>query len=191
MTDTTTLFYTAPELQFTTDEPGEAQAFMQRAYTERSMRIAGSPESFRMTHSHVDAGSFSLATLTHTMAVEHAADPLGVLLVGHVADGHFHRSTCGEQLLAGRGDTFLVAPPDRPYVCGWDSVRLQLLTLDPAVLDDVAAGDTQQGRSAGVRFIAWTPVSRTAARLCADVIDYLTDHVLGNPAAGDHPLVVD
>ncbi|HEV7213407.1 MAG TPA: AraC family transcriptional regulator [Blastococcus sp.] len=180
-----------PDLQFATCDPAEAHAFLRRAYTDNRMRITGTTAGFRMTHTHLDAGAFSLATMTHAMTVEHDAEPLGRLLVGRVADGRFYRRTCGEELRAGPGDVFIAAPPDRPVTVGWDDVGLHLLTLDPAVLDDVAGREPADQGSTEVRFTAWTPVSAPAARLCSDVLDHLALDVLGNPAAAHHPLVID
>jgi len=62
--------------EFVTADPEEAHAFMRAVYTENTMRIAGSRDGFRMRHTVAGAGSLSVAVLTHTMSVEHVAQPL-------------------------------------------------------------------------------------------------------------------
>ncbi|MGX7827339.1 AraC family transcriptional regulator [Actinokineospora sp. 24-640] len=165
---------------FTTTNPDEAHAFMREAYVENTMRIRGGRDRFRMAHSFREAGPLTLSTLTHSMAVEHRALPLGRLILARVLEGRIERDTGGESVRAGRDDVFLVAPPDRPYIVRWDDVVLQLVSIEDSAIADLG-GTT--------RFTSHQPVSTAAARLCVSAIDFLTDEVLPNPAAG--PLVLD
>lgn len=165
---------------FTTTSPDEAHAFMREVYVENTMRIRGGRDRFRMAHSFQEAGPLTLSTLTHSMAVEHRAQPLGRLILARVLDGRIERDTAGESVRADRGDIFLVAPLDRPYAVRWDSVVLQMVSIDDGLLVDIA-GSTA--------FTSHQPVSVAAARLCASAIDFLTDEVLPSPVAG--PLVLD
>ena len=131
---------------------------MRAVYTENTMRIAGSRDGFRMRHTVAGAGSLSVAVLTHTMSVEHVAQPLGYPLVGRVLRGKIERETDGETVRAGLGDVFLVAQPDRPYTVRWDDVGLQLIQVSPAVLAEVAG----VGEAGGFGSPAWCPSRRPA-----------------------------
>jgi len=91
----------AMQEDFSTADPEEAHAFMRAVYTENTMRIAGSRDGFRMRHTVAGAGSLSVAVLTHTMSVEHVAQPLGYPLVGRVLRGKIERETDGETVRAG------------------------------------------------------------------------------------------
>jgi AraC-like DNA-binding protein len=158
---------------------------MRSAYTDNAMRIRGSTDGFRMVHTAAAAGSFAVATMTHTMAVEHAAQPLGYPLIGRVLAGRFGRDTGSESLTAAPGELFLVAQPDQPYTARWDTVRLQLITAGPAAL----AGVTGLHPGELPRFTSLRPGSPAAAVHLAGTIDFLTSGVLARPAAAS-PLVV-
>src|SRR5215471_15419283 len=118
--------------EFVTADPEEAHAFMRAVYTENTMRITGSRDGFLMRHTVAGAGGLSVAVMTHTMAVEHVAQPLGYPLAVRVLRGKIERETGGETVRAGLGDVFLAAQPDRPYTVRWDDVGLQLIRARPA-----------------------------------------------------------
>jgi AraC-like DNA-binding protein len=174
--------------EFVTRDPEEAHAFMRAAYVDNSMRIAGSPDGFRMRHTHRDAGPFSVARLSHTMAVEHRAQPLGYVLVGRILNGRMQRETQGETLRADRGDVFLIASPERPYTVRWESMDLQLTRIDSAALTRVVGdGAVQESLPAG----GLLPVSRRLTRRVCDTLDFLTGSVLPAAGAGAAPLITD
>lgn len=171
---------------FTTADPEEAHAFMRAVYTENTMRIAGPRAGFRMRHTVAGTGSLSVAVMTHTMAVEHVAQPLGYPLIGRVLRGKIERETDGETMRAGLGDMFLVAQPDRPYTVRWDDVGLQLIQVSPAVLAEVA-GVGQAGR---LRFTSLAPESPASARHLAATVDFIASGLLASPAAVASPLLM-
>jgi AraC-like DNA-binding protein len=150
------------------------------------MRIAGSRDGFRMRHTVAGAGSLSVAVLTHTMSVEHVAQPLGYPLVGRVLRGKIERETDGETVRAGLGDVFLVAQPDRPYTVRWDDLGLQLIQVSPAVLAEVA-GVGEAGR---LRFTSLVPESPASARQLAVTADFIASRLLASPEAVASPLLI-
>lgn len=172
--------------EFITADPEEAHAFLREVYTENTMRIAGSRDGFRMRHTATDAGSFSVAVMTHTMAVEHVAEPLGYPLISRVVRGKIERETGGETVRAGHGDMFLVAQPDRPYTVRWDNVGLQLIRVSPAVLAEVA-GVSKAGR---LRFTSLVPESPAGARSLAATVDFIASGLLASPEAAASPLLI-
>ena len=173
--------------EFVTDDPEAAHAFLRAAYVDNSMRIAGSPDRFRMRHTGWDAGRFSIAGLTHTMAVEHRAQPLNYMLIGRVLEGRMQRDTDGETLRAGAGDVFLIASPERPYTARWESMNLQLTRIDKAALVAVAGDDAVVERVSASGLL---PVSRVLARQLCDTLDFLTGSVRTG-AGGAAPLIID
>jgi AraC-like DNA-binding protein len=172
--------------EFITADPEEAHAFLRAVYTENTMRIAGSRDGFRMRHTVADAGSFSVAKMTHTMSVEHVAEPLGYPLIGRVLRGKIERQTDGETVRAGLGDMFLVAQPDRPYTARWDNVGLQIIRVRPAVLAEVA-GVPKAGK---LRFTSLVPKSPASARNLAATVDFIARELLASPEAADSPLLI-
>jgi AraC-like DNA-binding protein len=167
--------------EFTTTDPAEAHAYMRAAYVENTMRVGGSTEGFRMRSAFHDAGGFSVSWLSHTMAVEHLAQPLGYVLVGRVLLGRFERETDGEAIRAGTDDVFLVARPDRPYRAAWETMRLQLVSVDlgglPGVPEDL-------------EFASLQPVSAAAGQRLKRSIQYVSSAVLADREALASPLVV-
>ena len=176
----------AMQEDFSTADPEEAHAFMRAVYTENTMRIVGSRDGFRMRHTVAGAGSLSVAVLTHTMSVEHVAQPLGYPLVGRVLRGKIERETDGETVRAGSGDVFLVAQPDRPYTVRWDDLGLQLIQVSPAVLAEVA-GVGEAGR---LRFTSLVPESPASARQLAVTVDFIASRLLASPEAAASPLLI-
>jgi len=176
----------AMQEEFTTSDPEEAHAFMRAVYTENTMRIAGSRDGFRMRHTVAGAGSFSVAVMTHTMAVEHVAQPLGYPLIGRVLRGKIERETDGETVRAGRGDVFLIAQPDRPYAVRWDNLDLQVIKVSPAVLAEVAGVD----KASRLRFTSLVPGSPASTRNLAAVVDFVASRLLTSPEAVASPLLI-
>jgi len=172
--------------EFVTADPEEAHAFMRAVYTENTMRITGSRDGFLMRHTVAGAGGLSVAVMTHTMAVEHVAQPLGYPLAVRVLRGKIERETGGETVRAGLGDVFLAAQPDRPYTVRWDDVDLQLIRVSPAVLAEVA-GVGQAGR---LRFTSLVPESPASARHLAATVDFVASELLASPEAVASPLLI-
>jgi len=124
--------------------------------------------------------------MTHTMAVEHVAQPLGYPLISRVVRGKIERETGGETVRAGLVDVFLVAQPDRPYTVRWDDVGLQLIQVSPAVLAEVA-GVGEAGR---LRFTSLVPESPASARQLAATVDFIASGLLASPEAVASPLLI-
>lgn len=175
----------SPPAEFTTTDPEEAHQFLRAAYVDNAMRITGSRDSFRMRNRHHDLGAFAFSSLSHTMAVEHVAQPLGYLLLGRVQVGQFECESDGSALRPARQDVFLVAPPDRPYIARWETMRLQLVRIDMALVGEVAGADP-----ASLRFTGTEPVSDAAGRHLGRTLNYVAETLLTDPTARTSELVV-
>ncbi|MFF0813764.1 AraC family transcriptional regulator [Rhodococcus sp. NPDC003318] len=172
--------------RFETRDPEHAHAFLRERYSDNAMRIRGSREGFRMRHRHLECGPLSLASLVHTMSVEHHVEPLGRWLLARNRGDRLERRTDGGWVRSKRGDLFLVAAPDRPYVSGWDTGDIQLIGIDQHVLNCVA-GVAEGG--ADVRFTG-LDVPGPAGRMLARVVDFLLEDIASDRSAHAHPLVV-
>jgi AraC-like protein len=167
-----------PPFDFTTTDPEEAHAFLRDAYVDNTMRIKGSRDGFRMRNTHHELGAFAFSSLSHTMAVEHVAQPLGYVLIGRVQVGRFECETEARTVRAGAQDVFLVAPPDRPYVARWETMRLQLIRVDLALVGAVAGVDPER-----LRFTDTEAHSPGAARHLGRTLNYVAETLLTDPVA--------
>jgi AraC-like DNA-binding protein len=95
--------------EFTTADPEEGHAFLSATYTESRMRMFGPRDRYRLRHQYRDAGRFAVATMDHSMGVQHDCDALGYLLLARVLDGRIEVESDGSVLRAGPGDVFRVA----------------------------------------------------------------------------------
>lgn len=174
-----------PFPEFVTHNPEEAHAFMCSAYVDHSMRITGSVENFTMRHSYQDTGAISIGTLTHTMGVELGAQPLERLLFCRVLNGQIERETDGLAERFRAQEIFPVAAPDKPYICRWDKLNMQVIGVSDdtmrSVIGEVLISSPQPSRR---------PTDMTAARFCLDLLDFLTQELMPNEQAMASPLIV-
>lgn len=173
-------------LDYATTDPDEAHAFLQAAYTENTMVVRGSTNGFALTHGYQSTPAFSLASLEHSMAVEHRAQPLQQLLFCRVVSGHMERDSVGGHERYGPGDVFVVAQSDQPYVVSWDAVHMQLLEVDSGVLRDTAA----LPGGAEPSFLIDSPASHAELVHAGRVFDVVDEGLLFPDSFGT-PLVLD
>lgn len=169
---------------FSTTDPEQAHAYICRTYVQTSIRPIGPQAGLRMRDARFDLGPLSVEDYTYAAGLEQLTPPVGRLMVGRVVAGRWQRDTIGETRRMGRGDVCLVTQPDRPHLARWDdAVRLQIVSLDPSVLLDVAAapGDLVP------RFTALGPASSGGQRLVSSVFDQVVASAL-QPAARHSPL---
>jgi hypothetical protein len=177
---------TAPApFEFTTTDPEAAHAFLRDAYVDNTMRIKGHQDGFRMRNTNHDLGEFAFSSLSHTMAVEHVAQPLGYVLVGRVQVGRFECETEAGTVRAGPQDVFLVAPPDRPYVARWETMRLQLVRVDLSLVGAVAGVEPDR-----LRFTDTEAHSPGAARHLSRTLNYVAETLLTDPVARSDARIV-
>jgi len=178
-----------PSTDFVTHDPEAAHDFLCSAYTDNTMRVGGSPENFRMAHGVRDGGRFTVASLSHSMAIEHRVQPLDRLLFCRVVSGRIERETAGELGRFTAGELFPVAAPDQPYAIRWDDrgTSMELIEVDAGALAAVSGLPERTWRRARVRLHAVDPA---AARFSLRMADHLTRDLLTNPEAMANPLVV-
>ena len=174
---------------FDSDDLGRTEEFLSRAYARMTIGN-GSPDSSRARMSRGVLGPVSVDELDLDFDMSYAVTPLGRICLCVVHEGTIqdHRYQ-GVEDAFGPGDVVSFAPPELPYAGRVCSARYNITMLDPAVLTQVAAtGDRTYGSP--VRLTGHRPHSPAAAERLRNTIGYLRDHVLADPAVGEHPLIV-
>ena len=164
-----------PTTVFETDDPALVHAYIGKTYARTTMRLLGDQSRLWMRDEQVHCGPLRLADFTHTAGLELQAEPFGRLLIARVWDGRWRCDTINEpDRWCRSGDVVLVAQPDRPSFLSWDdAVHLQLVSIDPTILLDVAAADGDLVP----RFTSLTPASLSDRKLLGTVLDYVTREV--------------
>jgi AraC-like DNA-binding protein len=170
---------------FVTTDPERAHAFLRETYVESAMRIRGSQDGFSMRHAHHDVGPFTVASLSHTMEVEHSVEPMGYLLIGQVLGGHLECESAGHAVRLSEGDVLLFASPEAPYTVRWDPISLRLVRIDLAALTQL--GFAADGRAP--RFTDLRPVTPGNARHLTETVNWVAHDLLANPQLIGQPLI--
>ncbi|MGH4035465.1 helix-turn-helix domain-containing protein [Actinomycetota bacterium Odt1-20B] len=172
---------------FDSDDIELAEDFFCRAYAR--LRVSSSTPHHSRTHFRRE--SMPMVTVDELdlgFDMSYAVTPLGKFCLclvheGVIQDHAFH----GVRDSFGPGDMVLLAPPDLPYAGRISTARYNLTLLDPALLDQVAAGDGPSREP--VRLTGHRPHSPGAARQLTNTVIYLRDHVLADPATAGEPLI--
>ncbi|MFI5531886.1 helix-turn-helix transcriptional regulator [Kitasatospora sp. NPDC051853] len=172
-------------LNFDSASLDDTEEFLSTAYTP--MRIGGPVEDARVRISRRAAGPVAIDRLDFGYTMAYDARDLGQVCLISMHDGTLADLTGGREEVYGPGETFLVAPPDRPYRGEVRAARYTIALFDTALLEDVAP--TAPGE-APVRLTGARPVDPAAGRQLAAAIAYVGEHVLGAPGADAHELLV-
>ncbi|MFJ9609030.1 helix-turn-helix transcriptional regulator [Kitasatospora sp. NPDC101176] len=172
-------------LVFDSTSLDETEAFLSSAYTP--MRIAGRPEHSGARITRQAAGGLLVDRLAFDYTMGYDAQSLGRVCLVTVHSGGFADTTGGREERFGPGETFLVAPHDRPYRGEVRGARYTLTMFDPALLTDVAGTGA---RSRGpVELTGQRPVDAAANVRLGAAVAYLRDHVMAAAEPGVDPLV--
>jgi AraC-like DNA-binding protein len=161
------------------------EAFLSSAYT--TMRISGrvtDDTRVRVSRQALVSASVDRLSLGYDMGYD--AGCLGRTCLLTLETGSLVDRSEGREEVFGPGETFLVAPPDRPYRGLVRSARYTVTMLDPALLDRVARGP----HAGPVRITGARAVTPAANRRLTSAVGYLRDHVLTDPDASASDLVV-
>ncbi|MFD6424479.1 AraC family transcriptional regulator [Streptomyces sp. NPDC060198] len=172
--------------RFDSTDLGATEEFLSRVYTP--MRIGGRPNDTQTRIERTAAGGLTVDRLTFGYTMSYTANPLGRICLITVHSGSMVDTTEGRDEVYGPGETFLIAPPDRPYTGALHSARYTTTMFDPAVLDTVAAAGAHRAPGP-VRLTGRRALDGGANRRLGGTVAFLRDHVLTGPTAPD-PLVV-
>lgn len=171
-----------------TTDPDEAHHWLSEHYMPLTARLAGSPKRFRFQHSYADVGRFGVNVLEDSMSTVFDAMPSkDRLLVVQPVSGQHQASNAGNAVDTGPGESLIFDPDTQTRTACSANVRLTLLTVNRAHVERVAAEYGDPG--ATVRFSLSGPVSKSKARAWQNLLRYLTDDFLPNPAARGSTLV--
>ncbi|MEV7417573.1 AraC family transcriptional regulator [Streptomyces sp. NPDC089919] len=163
----------------------ETEAFLSAAYTP--MKIGGRPEDSRARIARRTAGPLIVDRLDFGYTMAYDADCLNRVCLITLHDGTFADTTDGREEFYGPGETFLLAPHDRPYRGEVRAARYTITMFDPGLLGEVA-GDRFRGP---VELTGQRPVSREANRALGAAVVYVRDQVVPHADAGPGSLLVD
>ncbi len=174
--------------QFKTADPERAHAFLWQNYGDYTVRFSGSPERFIFAQTMTSAPGFSVGRVRHSMAVNADIGSLGgKLLISQLLSGCLEHGVGRETLRPSRVQPVLM-PPSRSFQTAWDNFDCGLVTLDPAVVADHAAGAAGV-HPAGLEFTGVQPVSPLMARHWQSVVHHVARDVLPNSEAMASPLI--
>ncbi|WP_455568327.1 AraC family transcriptional regulator [Streptomyces omiyaensis] len=155
----------------------ETEAFLSEAYTP--MRIGGRPEDARARVARSEAAGLVSDRLEFGYTMAYDAGCLNRICLVTVHAGSFADTTGGGERLFGPGETFLLAPPDRPYRGEVRSARYTITMFDPGLLAEAAA--TGGGFRGPVRITGQRAFDAAARRRLGSAVAYVRDQVLGGP----------
>lgn len=165
-------------LTFDSHDAGEVEAFVSRMYSRMHICATGERTDTHITR-RLLTPDVAFDDLEYTFDVGFDAEPQPYLVLCDVVSNTVHRVGEGTEETFGPGDLFLICRPDLPYTGVVQSARLRQLTIDPAVLTQVAS--SQAGETEPVRVLAHRPVSRQAALQLQRSIAYVRDNVMAVP----------
>ncbi|MFE3123349.1 hypothetical protein ACFXHD_08020 [Streptomyces hydrogenans] len=155
----------------------ETEAFLSEAYTP--MRIGGRPEDARARVARNEAAGLVSDRLEFGYTMAYDAGCLNRICLVTVHAGSFADTTGGGERLFGPGETFLLAPPDRPYRGEVRSARYTITMFDPGLLAEAAV--TGGGFRGPVRITGQRALDAAARRRLGSAVAYVRDQVLGGP----------
>ncbi|WEH42115.1 helix-turn-helix transcriptional regulator [Streptomyces sp. AM 2-1-1] len=162
------------------------EEFLSRAYTP--MRIGGRPNNTRTRIVRTAAAGLTVDRLAFGYTMSYTANALGKVCLISVHSGTMVDTTDGRHDVYGPGETFLIAPPDRPYTGALHSARYTITMFDPAVLDTVAAAGAHSAPGP-VRLTGQRARDADANRRLGSTVAFLRDQVLTGSTAPE-PLVI-
>ncbi|WP_327308479.1 AraC family transcriptional regulator [Streptomyces sp. NBC_01298] len=164
-------------LLFDSGDLEATQEFLSSAYTP--MRIGGRPADTRARIFRRAVGGLSVDQLALGYTMAYDADCLGKVCLVTMHAGTIVDTTGGREEVFGPGETFLLAPHDRPYAGQVREARYTITMFDPRLLGRVSS--LPAGR--GVRITGARPTAPAANRQLGAAVAYLRDHVLDEAAA--------
>ncbi|NUP34486.1 MAG: helix-turn-helix transcriptional regulator [Streptomycetaceae bacterium] len=173
-------------LSFNSSDLAETEEFLSSAYTP--MSIGGRPEHSRARIVRHAADRLMVDRLSFDYTMAYDAGCLNQVCLVTVHEGSFLDSTDGANEVFGAGETFMIAPFDRPYQGEVRAARYTITMFDPALLGEVAA--TGGGTHGDVRLTGQRAISPQANRTLGAAVAYLRDHVLTDDLVGGDSLVV-
>ncbi|MGW1142279.1 helix-turn-helix transcriptional regulator [Streptomyces zhihengii] len=167
-------------LSFDSSSLDATEEFLSRAYTP--MRIGGRPQETGARIERRAVGELVVDKLHFDYTMAYDAGSLGKVCLITLHRGALVDTTDGRDEVYGPGDTFLIAPPDRPYTGEVRAARYTITMFDPALLDQVAVVGAD--RAAPVALTGARARDAASNRRLGATVAFLRDHVVHTPDAG-------
>ncbi|MFF3006769.1 helix-turn-helix transcriptional regulator [Kitasatospora sp. NPDC057940] len=132
------------------------------------------------------AGPVAMDRLDFGYTMAYDAHDLGRVCLVSMHAGTLADLSGGRDEVFGPGETFLLAPPDQPYQGEVRAARYTIALFDTALLEAVAPSTGKRP----VRLTGARAVTPAANRQLAAAVAYVRDHVLHDPVACTHDLLV-
>jgi AraC-like DNA-binding protein len=168
---------------FQTTDLDVASTMLSELYS--SMRLSGHSALQGLRVESRPLARVRLDRVTLGMHLQAAGEPLEVLALGRVRDGHVSYRQRGEEAGYGPGDVFLGLQATDPWEVTLDDLDGEFAFMEPVLLEQVASGVDEP-----VRLLAHDPVSHGAGALWWRTYTFLKDSVASSPDAMASPLVV-
>jgi AraC-like DNA-binding protein len=179
---------TVESVRFVTTDPQRAHEFLSLAYADNTMTLRDAPPGARMEHFAYSSQAYSVASMVHTMSVEHIAEPSDYLFVGRLLAGRTRRDVAGRSDTFGPGDSCIIATPGQAYSTEWSLARLQLARVERFAIESVA-DDLGLERDGDIEFTDLAPVPAADAAHWGRTLDFLVNEVLPDNDAMASPLL--
>ncbi|MGV0836184.1 helix-turn-helix transcriptional regulator [Mycolicibacterium thermoresistibile] len=141
-----------------------------------------------LTHVRADAGLFVIDRLRIAGELRTAADPIHKVVTLWPSRGRVAGRCAGLQSSARAGEITLSGQPHLPRQTHCEDLCATVVLLDPTLVADVAAGDTDGEPTAPIQFSSLRPAAG-ATQLWQDTVSYVRDVVLADDSRAT-PLVV-
>ena len=175
-------------LVFDSHDLEDTEEFLRKHYAP--MRI-GSADRYSPTHiTSVASSVLSVDRLDLGFEMTYDVEPLGRLTLCDVLSGTMEDHTISgwsPPETFGSGESFVLAPHDRPDTGRINRTHFRATLLDPALLDEVA---TPGPGAAAVRLLDHRPVTSAAGLRLRYAVDHVERQVFGEAATLECPLVV-
>ncbi|MBO2448617.1 AraC family transcriptional regulator [Actinomadura barringtoniae] len=170
--------------EFSTTDTDVAHDYLRSEYADHAARLSGDRERFEFRAHTVQEERFGIEFVSHSMELDTVVEPYRALLVPHVLAGHIRLASRRNEVCAGEGDEFLIAPDARLNL-RWRGPKLGIVRLDTEAVAGIAAetiGD-------GARFPLAPPVSAGRARYWRSVVRHVSRDFMSDPVAMASPLL--
>jgi AraC-like DNA-binding protein len=168
-----------------TAEPGLADEFICRAYTDHRVRMRDPAPDFLFRARCAATAEVSVDEVTYRAAVEATSDPFDSVAVLSFRTGRYTVRHGDDLLRLGPGDAVLL--PDREFDAAWDRTELHLTQFSAITARRMAA---RLGTAPGeFRFTGLAPISPERNRHWLSATAYLRDAFAGPEPAVAHPLL--
>jgi AraC-like DNA-binding protein len=153
-------------------DPDRARMWIEAHYTPHAVTITGSRADFHFEHRVREQGSFAIAHIAHSMALEMDVSPYEHLVVSQLINGRFRVQHRKDTLEPTVGQTYLY-PAGAAARVSWEGVELGLVRLDRhAVAAHVA------GVGAQIVLVDTFPVSAARTRGWQSLVRHVSREML-------------